>query len=174
MRISGVISDSIVDGPGLRTVIFFQGCKRHCPGCHNPETWEENIGPDFTIEEILKAVREKGNQDITLSGGEPLLQAKEILKLIPEFRKDGRNIWLWTGAKVSDVFEGKDYAGCNTPEAQELLMSVDYIIEGAFIKELRDISLKWRGSSNQRILKVGKLGCSFRDITDEIDPRSEK
>lgn len=184
MRINGIISDSIVDGPGLRTTIFFQGCKRHCPGCHNPQTWECNTGLEITSQELLEAIREKGNQDITFSGGEPLLQAEEILELIPPLRQDGRNIWLWTGSRIEDVFAKKDYADCNSAAAGILLSEVDYIVDGPFDISKRDITLKWRGSSNQRIIKVNYPGVeknkiysildhnlTFNDVTEEEEKR---
>ena len=171
MKINGIISDSIVDGPGLRTTIFFQGCLRHCPGCHNPQTWDCETGIEATPEELLQAVEEKGGQNITLSGGEPLLQAAEICEFIQLYKKKYplNNIWLWTGAKIEDVQNHKDYAGCNSDEAFKLICMVDYIVDGAFMLDKRDITLKFRGSSNQRIWHHELQG--FKDVTQEMDPR---
>ena len=171
MKINGIISDSIVDGPGLRTTIFFQGCLRHCPGCHNPQTWECDTGIDVTPKELLDAIVEKGGQNITLSGGEPLLQAKEIVEFIRLYKAKYplNNVWLWTGARIEDVQNHKDYAGCNSNMALRLIYSVDYIVDGAFMLDKRDITLKFRGSSNQRIWHHGLQG--FEDVTQEMDPR---
>lgn len=145
LRIAGIVKDSITDGPGIRTVIFFQGCDKDCDGCHNPESRSLDGGYFESIDSILKTI--DGNpllRGITLSGGEPLLQATEILPLVKEIKKRNLEIALYTG----DIFEEI------TGEKLELIKEVDIVIDGPFMKSKKDLTLSFRGSSNQRIINV--------------------
>lgn len=140
--------DNIVNGPGLRAVIWTQGCRQRCPGCQNPETWSEQAGELVAIEDVKKQLRAlKGQTGLTFCGGEPLLQAEACRKIANWARQElGWNIWSFTGL----IYENIDH---DSPE-WEFIKSLDALIDGPFILAERDLSLKWRGSRNQRLLHL--------------------
>jgi len=140
-------SGSIVDGPGIRTVLFVQGCKRKCEDCHNPSTWDIDKGKEFDIEDIVEDLRKKClNKKLTISGGEPLLQYPVILELVKSL--DDFNIVLYTGFEFEDV-------------PKEILKYVNYIKVGNFIKEQRTTIIPFIGSKNQKFIDL-------RGKSDEI------
>lgn len=157
LRIADTINDSIVDGPGIRLTIFVQGCPHNCEGCHNPGTHDFNGGRDVTMGEMLdKAAANPLLDGVTFSGGEPFCQAARLAWLGEEFRKTGLNIVTYSGYTFEQLLEGA------TPENgwRELLEVTDLLVDGPFVKHLRDLTLKFRGSSNQRIIDVKKsLEC---------------
>jgi len=150
IRLSGPLErDSIVNGDGLRAVLWTQGCPNHCPGCQNPETWDFNGGFLVDIEEVKDQLRAmKGQTGITFCGGEPFVQP-EACKEIADFCRNelGWNVWSFSGFTYEEI---KDYGGA----AWEFLKSLDALIDGRFILAERDLSLKFRGSRNQRILHL--------------------
>ena len=156
IRLSGDLEhDSIVNGPGLRAVLWTQGCRQACPGCQNPETWTEDpsVGATVTIEKVKDELRQlKGQSGITFCGGEPLLQGKACLK-IAKFCKDelGWNVWSFTGLVYEQIPRDSD--------AWKFVEELDALIDGPFIMSQRDLTLKFRGSRNQRILYLdhGKI-----------------
>ena len=153
IRISGVINDSIVDGPGIRLTIFTQGCPHHCEGCHNPQTHDFDGGEDVTLESLLEKV--KGNpllDGVTFSGGEPFCQAKQLYELGLEVKKAGMNIVTYTGYLYEYLTENAN----SDNYYNELLSVTDYLVDGPFVLSKRDILLKFKGSSNQRIIDVKK------------------
>jgi anaerobic ribonucleoside-triphosphate reductase activating protein len=150
LRISGFSNDSIVDGPGLRFVIFTQGCDMHCEGCHNPSTWDKNGGTLVTFDEILSKITSNPLLDgVTLSGGEPFLQAKPLaalVKLIPK----SLNIICYTGYTYEYLItNSNEQNGYN-----ELLSVIDTLIDGEFIESEKDYNLDFKGSRNQRSIDV--------------------
>lgn len=150
VRLAGPIqSDSIVDGEGLRAVIFTQGCRRGCAGCHNPETFSETAGVVVTIDDIKNELSKlKGQSGLTFSGGEPMLQARQLKEIADWARKKlGWNIWSFTGYTYDRIRELND-------EKWELVKSLDVLIDGPFIESKRDLSLTFRGSQNQRLLRL--------------------
>ncbi|MCM1452482.1 MAG: anaerobic ribonucleoside-triphosphate reductase activating protein [Clostridium sp.] len=147
MRILDIIDGTIVDGPGLRTSIYFAGCAHKCPGCHNPQSWDFNGGREVAIGEIMAHV-EKNGFNVTLTGGDPLYQIDEILPLCHSLRQAGFNIWCYTGFTLEEIQA--------SPSLSRILNAVDAIVEGPFIEVLRDTSLQFRGSSNQRIIHLNK------------------
>lgn len=147
LRIIDYIDGTIVDGPGLRTSIYFAGCRHACLGCHNPESWSFDAGKDVSIDEIVNHIKENGF-NITLTGGDPLYQIDEIIKLCKEIRKLGLNIWCYTGFKYEEILSDKSL--------KQILSYIDVLVDGPFIKELRDIGLRFRGSSNQRLIDVNR------------------
>ncbi|MDO5561950.1 MAG: anaerobic ribonucleoside-triphosphate reductase activating protein [bacterium] len=154
-----LIFDSIVDGPGLRTVVFTQGCKRHCPGCHNPETHDLLGGKLYDVEEIKgQIVAAKMQQGITLSGGEPFLQAAACCELAKAAHAKGMNVWAFSGFRHEELAAG-------TPEQQALLKEVDVLVDGPFMIEQRSLDLMFKGSRNQRTLKLenGKIVGQLKD-----------
>ena len=150
VRLSGPLErDSIVNGYGLRAVLWTQGCFNHCKGCQNPETWDPSAGVLVPVEDIKAELRAmKGQAGITFCGGEPFLQP-EALKEIADFchHELGWNVWSFSGYTYEQI---KKYGGA----AVELLNSLDALIDGPFILEERDLTLKFRGSRNQRLLHL--------------------
>lgn len=136
--------ESIVDGQGIRIVIWSQGCKMACPGCHNPETHNPCGGKEFDIEELKNEITKyaKYHQGITLSGGDPFLQPEANKELADHAHSLGLDVWAYCGKTYEQL------------QDNVLLSSCDVLIDGPFVKELRDITLAFRGSSNQRIINV--------------------
>ena len=148
MQVLDIVEGTTVDGPGLRTSIYFAGCKHECPGCHNPQSWDFNAGKDMSIDEMLAIVK-KNNFNVSLSGGDPMYLAKDAGELCRRIREELRkNIWCYTGF----VWE----AIVGNPEFMPLLENIDVLVDGPFILARRDISLCFRGSGNQRIIDVKK------------------
>lgn len=145
LRVIDIIEGTSVDGPGLRTSIYFAGCDHHCQGCHNPSTWSHKAGRDMTVDELLQYV-EKADFNVTLSGGDPIYQAKKLLPFVKRLRENGRTIWLYTGFTIEQLHE--------MPDAMALFPYLEAIVDGPYIENMRDTSLRFRGSSNQRIIKV--------------------
>ncbi len=151
MRISGLVNDSIVDGPGLRFTVFTQGCKHNCLGCHNPGTHSFEGGQEMSVEEIVSIISKNPLLDgVTLSGGDPMFQVEESLKLAKEVKKMGLNVMLYTGFTFERIIE----MGKSNPDYKEILNYIDYLVDGPFILKLRDLTLQFRGSQNQRIIDV--------------------
>ena len=144
-------SDSIVDGPGLRTVIWTQGCAHHCKGCQNPQTWDFNGGGLVPLEAVFEAIDELEYQTgITFSGGDPMYQP-EACNLVAEYaRKKGLNIWCYTGFTFEEIMALAE----KKPIYREFLDKIDVLVDGRFKLEERDLSLLFRGSRNQRLIDV--------------------
>lgn len=146
-----IITDSIVDGPGLRTTIFVQGCPHNCPGCHNPQTHDFNAGKLIDIEDIYKVIKlNKGVKGITFSGGEPFCQALAFSELAKRLKEDGYKIAVYSGWTFEELIQK------NIPGAIDLLKNIDILIDGKFDKTQRSLDISFRGSKNQRILNVPK------------------
>ncbi len=150
MKVISIICDSIVDGEGLRTVIFFAGCPHHCFGCHNPESWNSANGHDYSLEKLVSIVMANPINDVTFSGGEPFLQAKEIVPLAKILKSHGKNIWLYTGFTLEQLLLR------NNKNELALLNEIDVLVDGPFLQEKANLALPFRGSSNQRIINVKK------------------
>ncbi len=139
--------DSIVDGEGIRTVVWTQGCKHHCKGCHNAGTWDFEGGFETTMEELKKELSLlKGQQGITLSGGDPLFQAKACMEIAKYAKEIGLNVWCYTGFTFEKLLKSK--------EALDLLEYVDVLVDGPFILKERSLNIDFRGSRNQRVIDV--------------------
>jgi len=152
MRLSGITPESLVDGPGLRYVIFTQGCPHQCPHCHNPETWDMNAGKEYSVKQVIRLLKQqkKTKQGVTFSGGEPFLQAQELAKAALAAHQTGLDVVTYTGFTYEQLMDSKDEG------VKELLRASDILIDGKYIHELRDIELPFRGSSNQRIIDLAK------------------
>lgn len=150
LRISDIISDSIVDGPGLRLTVFLQGCIHNCKGCHNPETHSLDGGRIVSAEYILEKFFENPLLDgITFSGGEPLLQPEPIAFIAEKVKEKGFNVIIYTGFTWEKIIEKRDdFIG--------LLKYTDILIDGPFIEELKSYDLDFKGSANQRAIDVSK------------------
>lgn len=147
VRISGLIDDSIVDGPGLRLTIFTQGCAMNCPGCHNPQTHSRRGGKERGVDELFKKYIENPLLDgVTFSGGEPFLQAAPLARLAGMVHQAGGSVVTYTGYIYEDLV-------LNGPCGSAwLLEETDLLIDGPYIESLRSLDLSYRGSSNQRLL----------------------
>ncbi len=143
------MDDTTADGPGFRTSIYCAGCGHACPGCHNPQSWDFQGGEEMTVDEIMEHIKSDPFCNVTFSGGDPMYQAEGFAVLSERIRKETtKNIWCYTGF----TFEA-----CLRTESQlRLLRSIDVLVDGPFIEKLRDTSLCFRGSSNQRIIDVQK------------------
>lgn len=150
LDLSGIDSDSIVDGPGIRTTIFCQGCPHHCPGCHNPETWAFGCGTTVPVEAIADIVRSNPLcRGVTFSGGEPFAQAEGFAKLAVLLKAQGYEVASYSGYTFEELLEGS--------EAQKALLSaIDILIDGPFLLAEKSLEIAFRGSRNQRILDVKK------------------
>jgi len=150
IRLSGPLEhDNIVNGDGLRAVLWTQGCPNHCPGCQNPETWDYEVGMLVTIDEIMERLSQfKGQTGLTFCGGEPFVQPKACREIAERVRKEfGWDVWSFSGFTYEVI---KEYGG----EPWEFLKSLDALIDGPFILKQRDLSLRFRGSKNQRLLHL--------------------
>ena len=164
--------DSIVDGPGLRTVIWTQGCRHHCKGCQNPQTWSFKDGGLVPIKDVLDAIDELEYQDgITFSGGDPMYQP-EACNIIAKYCKEkGYNIWVYTGFTYEELIAKSQ----KEPIYMEFLNNIDVLVDGRFILEERDLSLLFRGSRNQRLIDIPKTLKEKRIILfDEKEYGEEK
>ena len=174
MRICGFKNESFVDGPGIRVVLFMQGCKSACPNCHNPESLDLNGGEEISTKDAIKKIKNatkgtgkgalspavakpnkkapsKGKvQGVTFSGGEPFLQAGELVQVAEVVKKLGLDITTYTGYTYEELIAQGD------EDINKLLSLTDYLIDGPYIHELRDIGLRFRGSANQRVIDMNK------------------
>lgn len=152
IRLAGNLqSDSIVDGEGLRTVIWTQGCSHNCYGCHNKETHDFNGGFEVEIEDLKKEIKKLKYQDgVTLSGGDPFFQIPACLELAKFCHSINLNVWCYTGY----TFEQLMIISKSNPKVLDFLKEIDVLIDGKFILEEKSFNVKFRGSKNQRILDV--------------------
>lgn len=152
----GLVPDSIVDGPGLRYVVFVQGCTHGCPGCHNPESQPSEGGMWYSLDAIHDdIVANKLIHAVTFSGGEPFEQPEACALLAERLKSEGYNIWAYTGYLFEDLLRmAKDDAIEQAPHIAAFLGNIDVLVDGPFVSALQSLDLKWRGSSNQRIIDV--------------------
>ncbi len=150
LDLSGIVSDSIVDGPGIRTTIFSQGCPHHCPGCHNPETWDFGCGTEIPVEAIVDIVKSNPLcRGVTFSGGEPFAQAAAFAKLAKLLKEKGYEVASYSGYTFEELLEGSE-------DQKKLLEAIDILIDGPFLLAEKSLEIAFRGSRNQRILDVQK------------------
>ncbi len=160
LRVLDISEGTSVDGPGLRTSIYFAGCTHECLGCHNPQSWDADGGREMTEDELMSII-EYNDFPVTFSGGDPLFQLEAVTRLACRLKREQqRNIWCYTGYKWEQIV-GK-------PEYDELLRNIDVLVDSPFVLALRDTSLRFRGSSNQRIIDVqaSLANGSLVEITD--------
>ncbi|NLD87133.1 MAG: anaerobic ribonucleoside-triphosphate reductase activating protein [Clostridiales bacterium] len=171
IRLAGFVGDSIVDGPGIRAVVFTQGCPHRCEGCHNPESWDFNGGYDMDTEEIFEKICSNPLcKGVTFSGGEPFCQARELKALAERIKEKKLELAIYTGY----TFETLMFMG--DKDIEGLISLADVIIDGPFIREKRNLNLRFRGSENQRIIDVKKTlhsgynmhsECNVQLVTEE-------
>lgn len=141
--------DSILDGSGIRTVIWFQGCLHNCKGCQNPETHDMNGGMVVDIDELkMKLKNLKYQSGITLSGGDPFFQPEAALEIAKFAKSVGLNVWAYTGFTYEALLSDKSRL--------DLLKNVDVLVDGKFMMDKKSLNCKFRGSTNQRLIDVKK------------------
>ena len=149
--LAGTVDESVVDGEGIRYVIFVQGCPHACKGCHNPQMWNKAGGKKTTLASILNEVKSNPLlHGITFSGGEPFLYAKELSIIATEVQKLGKTVWCYTGYTYDEL---KNLSITDHGIAA-LLSTINILVDGKYIEELRDPSLPFQGSSNQNIIRL--------------------
>lgn len=145
IAVNSRIQDSIVDGPGMRYVLFVQGCNHHCKGCHNPQTWNYTRDNLMSADAIIAEIRENPlTSGVTFSGGEPIDQASELEPIAEWCQQNNLNVIIYTGYLWENI---KDLP---------IMKYVDFVVDGEFIQEQRSWECKFRGSTNQRIIDVKK------------------
>lgn len=144
MRVLRIVEGTSVDGPGLRTSVYLAGCSHHCPGCHNPQSWNTLGGTEMSARDIMRVI-DDNEAPVTLSGGDPL-QHPGILELAQLISHSGYNLWCYTGYTWDEIIAA--------PALLQVASLCDVVVDGRFVQALRDTSLHFRGSSNQRIIDV--------------------
>ena len=148
---AGIVQDSIVDCPGIRYVIFTQGCPHHCRGCHNPETHDPSGGQIADVNTILKQIFSNPLlYGVTFSGGEPFVQAEALVPIAEAVKTKKKHLMIYTGYLYEQLLEMKN------KDVQRLLELSDILVDGPFIMEQRDLTLQYRGSKNQRVIYLVK------------------
>lgn len=147
VRVLDIVEDTMVDGPGLRTAVYCAGCRHLCPGCHNPQSWDFNAGRDMSTDEIMEIILADPFADVTFSGGDPMYQPEGFAELAKAIKsKTNKTIWCYTGFSFEQIMSDS--------RLLPLLLQLDVVVDGPYKKELRDPDLRFRGSSNQRIIDV--------------------
>ena len=147
--LAGTVDESVVDGDGIRYVIFVQGCPHACKGCHNPHMWTKEGGKEITLASILNEVSSNPLlSGITFSGGEPFLYAYELAILAADIQKMGKTVWCYTGYTLNEL----QILSKTNEHITNLLSNINVLVDGKFIEELKDEKLSFRGSSNQNIV----------------------
>lgn len=148
LYLAGITEDSIVDGPGIRTTYYAQGCPHHCQGCHNPETWDFAGGTPMEEETLCEIARSNPLcHGVTFSGGEPFSQAEGFCKLSKLLKAHNFEVASYSGYTFEELLEG-------TEQQKQLLSCLDVLIDGPFLLEEKSLELNFRGSRNQRVINV--------------------
>lgn len=159
-----IIEDTTVDGPGFRTAIYCAGCTNHCPGCHNPESWDINNGKEMTTEEILKKILTDPFADVTFTGGDPMFQPEGFTELAKAIKANSqKTIWCYSGYTFEEIVKNE--------KRKELLGYIDILVDGRFVQELKDESLYFRGSSNQRLIEVKASLAKGEAVIYDYEPK---
>lgn len=152
IKVAGIQYETMIDGPGFRTTIYSQGCQHHCPGCHNPQTWDFNSGKEYTVDELFNIIIGEEFSDVTFSGGDPMFQVEAFTELAQKVKnKTNKTIWCYSGYTYEEIKK--------SPKMSVILPYIDVLVDGRFMIEKRNTDLKFRGSENQRIvyLKNGEI-----------------
>lgn len=158
LRVLDIVEGTIVDGPGLRTSIYLSGCNHHCLGCHNPQSWQYENGKPMLVSDILAIIKENGF-NVSLSGGDPFYQIDNLLPLLQKIKNLGKNIWCYTGYTYEQII--------NDEKLSEALPYIDVLVDGRFDNTKRDVDLRFKGSSNQRLIDVRKSSLGRIHLWDE-------
>ena len=147
IKILDIIEDTTVDGPGFRTTIYCAGCAHRCEKCHNKHSWDFNQGRNASTEELMKIITDDEFANVTFSGGDPMYQAEGFIELAKAIKScTKKNIWCYTGFTFEALLK--------MPKQRALLELIDVLVDGPFVNSLKDETLLFRGSSNQRLIDV--------------------
>ena len=161
ISILDIVEDTTVDGPGFRTTVYCAGCPNRCPGCHNPQSWDIANGREVAVEDILKVILADPFADVTFSGGDPMFQPVGFAALAKAIKEQScKNIWCYTGYLFEELLENI--------QQRELLKYIDVLVDGRFVEVLKDECLRFRGSSNQRIIDVPASLASGKTVLLDI------
>ena len=146
LRVLHIVEGTSVDGPGLRTSIYLAGCNHHCPGCHNPQSWDFKGGEERTLDELMEVIA-YNEAPVPLRGGDPLQQPEGTRALIHRIKQElGYNVWCYTGYTWEEIVADRALL--------DVVRELDVLVEGPFIEAERDITLYFRGSRNQRLIDI--------------------
>ena len=159
--------DSFVDGPGIRMVLWTQGCPHHCEGCHNPQTHDPQKGTKFSIDALISQIQNEPLQSgLTLSGGEPFLQSEELIPIVKAAKAKGLSLWAYSGYTFEELLQDE--------KKRKLLELLDVLVDGRFVLALKDYRLKFKGSRNQRIIDVQESLQSGMVVLSSYDDENQK
>ena len=145
IRVLSILQQTMADGPGLRTAIYCAGCAHHCPGCHNPESWDFAAGEWMEVDDLVQLVKEDSMSNVSFSGGDPFYQAEAFTELARRIKEEtSKTIWCWSGFTLEEIEAD--------PVMRKMLPWLDVLVDGPFLLEERDTDLLFRGSPNQRII----------------------
>lgn len=167
INLAGITYDSIVDGPGLRTTIFTQGCPHACLGCHNPETWSFENKEIRNVDDVITMVFASTNKSVTFSGGEPFSQACACTQIATRLKDNGFNLWAYSGYTFEELLNGNEHQ-------VNFLKTLDVLVDGKFILEQRSLSLLYKGSKNQRMIDVQKSLLSHTIVLYQLEKVSKE
>ena len=146
LRVLHIVEGTSVDGPGLRTSIYLAGCNHHCPGCHNPDSWDFKGGGERTHDELMQVIA-YNEAPVTLSGGDPLMQPQGVRQLVQRIKSElGYNVWCYTGYTWEEIV--------SSPVLLDAVREMDVVVDGPFVQAQRELGLRFRGSANQRMIDV--------------------
>ena len=145
IRVLSILQQTMADGPGFRTAIYCAGCAHHCPGCHNPESWDFAAGEWMEVDDLVQLVKEDSMSNVSFSGGDPFYQAEAFTELARRIKEEtSKTIWCWSGFTLEEIEAD--------PVMRKMLPWLDVLVDGPFLLEERDTDLLFRGSPNQRII----------------------
>lgn len=163
LRLFGIAEESVVDGPGFRYAIFVQGCPHGCPGCHNPGSHAFDGGTVRDIDSIFQEICQNPLlKGVTFSGGEPFCQPGPLAELAKKVHQRGLDVMVYSGWTLEEL------QAMENPQVHALLEQADYLVDGPFLLEQRDIELNFRGSANQRVLDMNKTRESGAPVWAEF------
>ena len=141
------MEQTMADGPGLRTSIYCAGCRHHCPGCHNPPSWDFGNGHKMSVDDLLQVIKDDDISNVSFSGGDPLYQVEGFTELARRIKAEtNKTIWCWTGFTYEEILADS--------KLSMMLPYLDVLVDGPYVESLRDPQLHFRGSSNQRIIHL--------------------
>ena len=164
MKYHDITTDDMKNGDGLRTILWVSGCTHHCKNCHNPITWDPNVGLEFTEDtynELIEKLSPSYISGLTISGGDPLFgynlpMVTDIVERVKREFEDTKTIWVYTGYTWEELMEDIDIVNDYNSALIPLLKNIDVLVDGMFIEELADVNYPWAGSTNQRVIDVQK------------------
>ena len=168
LRVAGVIEESIVDGPGLRFVLFLQGCRLHCKGCQNPQTWDFEGGTPVPADEVLARIKaDPLVHGVTFSGGEPFEQAEALLPLALALKEQGYHLMAFTGYTLEELLQ--------KPACRPLIETLNLLVDGPYVEAEKSLDLRFRGSRNQRILNIPACRTNgWQPVLDALNESVER